>query len=65
MLVLTVGEDVSFHGLYHGFLSGVCPFWSFMAQNAPKGEPHVRIVVFVLIFVFIRQIVFRFGQSGP
>jgi hypothetical protein len=61
----TAGVDASSHGLRHGFLSDACPFWLFMAQNAPKGEPHVRIVVFVLIFVLIRQVVFRFGQSGP
>jgi hypothetical protein len=48
-----------------GFLRGTCTFWLFMAQNAPKGEPHVRIAIFVFIFVLIRQVVFRVGQSSP
>jgi hypothetical protein len=61
----TGAVDAFSDGLRHGFLSNTWPFWLFMAQNAPKGEPHVRIVVFVLIFVLIRQVVFRFGQSGP
>jgi hypothetical protein len=55
----TVGVDGSFDGLLHGFLSDAWPFWLFMAKNAPKGEPHVRLAV------FIRQVVFWLGQSGP